>query len=167
MPTVNGQRRRTFRGYAERVRRRPRGEGTVGRSTGRRHDGPQQTQSRVTNRPEPVTARQMVASYRRRWGVALLIEELQGGVGLGPHRVTTRVERVERSVAVALMASRLLLERRAKDLPADQPGSALRRQRALTWEGMQAQGERAADHIARHRRQMGQAAGRHVATCHL
>ena len=158
MPTGNGRRRRTFWGYAKRVRRRPLGEGTVGRSPGRRHDGPQPTTSRVTNRPEPVTARPMGASYRRRWWVARLIQAREGGVGRGPHRVTTPGERVERSVAVALMASRLLRKRRAKDLPADQPGSALRRPRALTWEGMQAQGERAADHIARHRRQMGKAA---------
>ena len=63
-------------------------------------------------------------------------------MGKGQHQVTKRADRVERSVSVAIMASLLLLTLRARDIPADQPWSAFRRQRAFGWEVVQGQGER-------------------------
>jgi hypothetical protein len=104
IPPLNGQRRRTFWVDAKRGRRRHLGDVTVVRSTGRRNDGPQQPKSLVTNLPELVPARQIVAIDRRRWWVERLVKELKGVVGLGPHQVTPQVARGERSVAIALMA---------------------------------------------------------------
>jgi hypothetical protein len=72
----------------------------------------------------------------------LLFKELKGVVGLGQHQVTKQPDRVERSVAVAIMAYLLLLKLRAKDIPADRPWSAFRLQRAFAWEVVQAQCER-------------------------
>jgi hypothetical protein len=86
------------------------------------------------------------------------MKELQGVVGLGQHQVTKQVERVERSVAVAIMAYLLLLKLRAQDIPADRPWSALRLQRAFAWEVVQSQCERSARQMARKWLQMGKAA---------
>jgi hypothetical protein len=53
---------------------------------------------------------------------------------LGQYQVTKQADRVERSVAVAIMADLLLLKLRAKDVPADRPWSVLRLRRAFAWE---------------------------------
>ena len=136
IPTVNGQRRRTFWVYAKRVRLRHLGDVTVVLSKCRRNDGPKQTKILVTNLPETVTARQMVAIYLRRWWVELLVK---GVVGLEQHQVTKEVERVERLVAMAIMASLLLLRLQAKHIPAARPWSAFQLQRQFTREVLQAQ----------------------------
>ena len=124
----------------------------------RRHDGPKQTKILVTNLPETGPAREIVGVYLRRWWIELLVKELKGVVGLGQHQVTKQADRVERSVAVAIMAYLLLLKRRARDIPADRPWSAFRLQRAFAWEVVQAQCERSARQMARKWLQMGTAA---------
>jgi hypothetical protein len=88
----------------------------------------------------------------------LLMKALKGVVGLGQHQVTKKVDRVERSVAVAIMAYLLLLKLHAKDIPADRPWSAFRLQRAFAWEVIQEKCERSAHQIARKWLQMGKAA---------
>jgi hypothetical protein len=158
MPTVHTQRRRTFWGYAKRTRLRHLGDVTVVLSKGRRNDGPKQTKILVTNRPETVTAREVVGVYWRRWWVELWFKELNGLVGMGQHQVTKQTDRVERSVAVAIIAYLLLLKLRAKDIPADRPWSAFRLPRAFAWEVVQAQCERSARQLARKWLQMGKAA---------
>jgi hypothetical protein len=107
---VNPQRRRAFWVYAKGVRLRHLGDVTVVLSKCRRNDGPKHTKILVTNLPETVTAREIVGVYLRRWWVELLMKELKGVVGLGQHQVTNQAERLERSVAVASMASLLLLK---------------------------------------------------------
>jgi hypothetical protein len=126
IPTVNTQRRRTFWAYAKRTRLRHLGDVTVVLSKIRRNDGPKQTKILVTNLPETVTAREVVGVYLRRWWVELLFKELKGAVGMGQHQVTKQTDRVERSVAVAIMAYLLLLKLQAHDVPADRPWSAFR-----------------------------------------
>ena len=158
IPTVNTQHRRTFWVYTKRARLRHLGDVTVVLSKRRRNDGPKQTKILVTNLPETVSARQIVAIYLRRWWVELLVKELKGVVGLGQHQVTKQVDRVERSVAVAIMAYLLLLKLRANEIPADKPWSAFRLQRALAWEIIHAQCEHSAHQIARKWLQMGRAA---------
>lgn len=158
IPTVNTQHRRTFWVYAKRARLRHLGDVTVVRSKRRRHDGPKQTKILVTNLPEVVSAREIVGVYLRRWWVELLFKELKGVVGLGQHQVTKQVDRVERSVTVAIMAYLLLLKLRAKDIPADRPWSAFHLQRAFAWEVLQAQCTRSARQLARKWLQAGNAA---------
>jgi hypothetical protein len=104
LPTVNRPRRRTCGVSTNRARWRPLGAVTAGLRTGRRHEGPKQPQSRVTQRPELVTAREMVGVSRRRRRIAWLGKELTGVVGLGQPQVTQQVGRVERARAVARMA---------------------------------------------------------------
>jgi Transposase DDE domain len=158
LPTISGHRRRTFWVYAKRVRLRHLGDVTVVLSTCRRNDGPKQTKILVTNLPELVTERQIVAIYLRRWWVELLVKELKGVVGLGQHQVTKKVDRVERSVAVAIMAYLLLLRLQARHIPADRPWSAFQLQRQFTWEVIQAQCERSARQLAWKWLQRGKAA---------
>lgn len=158
IPTVNTQHRRTFWVYAKRARLRHLGDVTVVLSKRRRNDGPKQTKILVTNLPESVTAREIVGVYLRRWWVELLFKELKGVVGLGQHQVTKQADRVERSVAVAIMAYLLLLKLRAKDIPADRAWSAFHLQRTFAREVMQAQCERSARQLARKWLQLGKAA---------
>jgi hypothetical protein len=158
IPTVNTQRRRTFWVYAKRARLRHLGAVPVVLSKCRRNDGPKQTNILVTNLPETVTAREIVGVYLRRWWIELLVKELKGVVGMGQHQVTKQADRVERSVAVAIMAYLLLLKLRAKDIPADRPWSAFRLQRAFAWEVIAAQCERSAHQMARKWLQMRKAA---------
>ena len=158
IPTVKTPRRRTFWVYATRVQLRHLGNVTVVLSTCRRHDGPKQTKILVTTLPETVTAREMVGVYLRRWGIERLRKARKGVVGLGQHQVTKHVDRVERSVAVAIMASLLWLKLHAKDIPADRPWSAFRLQRAFAWDVIQGQCERSARQIARKWLQMSKAA---------
>jgi hypothetical protein len=51
--------------------------------TCRRHAGPNQATSLLTNRPETVTAREMVGLYRHRWWSELWCKALHSVVGLG------------------------------------------------------------------------------------
>ena len=79
-------------------------------------------------------------------------------VGVGQHQVPKQAARIERSVAIALMASWLRLRFRAQDRPADRPWSALGLQWALAWEVSQAQCARSAHQMARKWLQLGKAA---------
>lgn len=158
IPTVNTQRRRTFWVDAKRVRLRHLGDVTGVLSTCRRHEGPRQTNILVMNLPETVTAREMIGVYLRRGWIELLMKELKGVVGLDQPQVTSKADRVERSVAIAIMAYLLLLKLRAKDIPVDRPWSVFRLQRAFAWELVQAQSERSARQLVRKWLQMAKAA---------
>jgi hypothetical protein len=158
IPTVNPQRRRTFWVYATRIRLRHVGDVTVVLSQCRRNDGPRPTKILVTHLPETVTAREIGGVYLRRWWIELRMKELKGVVGLGPHQVTRQADRVERSVAIAIMAYLLRLRLRAQDIPTDRPWSAFCLQRACAWEVVQAQSERSARQMARKWLQRGKAA---------
>ena len=158
LPTVNGQRRRTFWVFAKRAQLRHVGDVTGVLSKCRRNEGPQQTKLLVTNLPETVSARQIVAIYLRRWWVELLFKELKGVVGMGQHQVTKDVGRGERSVALSIMAYLLLLRLKAREIPADRPWSAFALPRALTWEVIAEQSTRSAERLARKWLQMQTAA---------
>jgi hypothetical protein len=69
-------------------------------------------------------------------------------VGLGQHQVTSKADRVARSVAVAIMAY-LLLKLRAKHIRPDRLWSVFRLLAAFACEAMQGPCERSAHHIAR------------------
>ena len=86
----------------------------------RRNDSPQHPTLLLTTLPH-ATAPLTVALYVRRWPVELCIKGLKGMVGLGHHQVTQDATRVERAVAIAVMAYLLLLRLRARQI---QPGSS-------------------------------------------
>jgi len=80
--------------------------------------------------PAPLT----VALYLRRWPVALGIKELKRVVGLGQPQVTKDPARVERAVAVAVMAYLLLLRLRATPIKPGSSWSAFTLKQELAWE---------------------------------
>ena len=109
------------------------GEGTVVVSRRRRNASPQHPQLLVTHLP-PATAPLTVALYLRRWPVALCIKELKRVVGLGQPQVTKDPARVERAVAVAVMADLLLLRLRATQIKPGSSWSAFTLKQELAWE---------------------------------
>src|ERR1700739_3043515 len=85
---------------------------TVVLSKRRRNDCPKQNKVLVTNLPH-ATAHGTAACYLRRWPVELFFKEWKEVVGVGQHQVTKDADRVERSVAVTVMAYLVLLRGRA------------------------------------------------------
>lgn len=130
---VPGARRRVFWTFAKRAQLRQVGEVTIVLSRRRRNDSPKQTKLLVTNLPQ-ATAHTTVACYLRRWPVELCIKELKGVVGLGQPQVTKDAARVERSVAVAVMAYLLLLRLRAKQIKPGSSWSAFTLKQQFAWE---------------------------------
>jgi hypothetical protein len=114
----------------------------------RRHDGPQQTKMLVTNLPQ-ATARQVGDGSRRRWSVELLMKALKGATGWGQHHVTQETPRVERAVAISIMAYGMLLKCRACEIPEKGPWSVFTRKRNCLWQIAQAQIERSVLHRLR------------------
>jgi hypothetical protein len=66
------------------------------------------------------------------------MKELQGTTGLGQHQVTKDPQRVERSVAISVMAYLGLVKFRARDIPEKGPRSAFTLKRNFTWQIAQA-----------------------------
>jgi hypothetical protein len=126
-------RRRVFWTFAKRAQLAHVGAVTVVLSRRRRNDSPQPTKLLVPNLP-PATAPLPVALYLRRWPVALCIKELKSVVGVGQHQVTKDAARGERSVAIAVMAYRVLLRLRAKPIEPGTSWSAFTLKQELAWE---------------------------------
>jgi Transposase DDE domain len=130
---VPNARRRVFWTFAKRAQLRQVGDVTLVLSRRRRNDSPKHTKLLVTNLPQ-ATAHTTVACDLRRWPVELCIKELKGGVGLGQHQVTKDAARIERSVAVAVMAYLLLLRLRAKQIKPGSSWSAFTLKQQFAWE---------------------------------
>jgi Transposase DDE domain len=126
-------RRRVFWTFAKQAQLAHVGEVTVVLSRRRRNESPKHPKLLVTNLPH-ATAHLTVALYLRRWPVELCIKELKRVVGLGQHQVTKDTARVERSVAVAVMAYLLLLRLRAKQIKPGSSWSAFTLKQELAWE---------------------------------
>jgi hypothetical protein len=130
---VPSARRRVFWTFAKRAQLRQVGDVTVVLSRRRRNDSPKHTKLLVTNLPQ-ATAHTTVAVYLRRWPVELFFKEWKGAIGVGQHQVTKAAARVERSVAVALMAYLLLLRLRAKHIKPGTSWSAFTLKQQFAWE---------------------------------
>lgn len=153
---VPNTRRRVFWTFAKQAQLAHVGDVTVVLSRRRRNDSPKHTKLLVTNLPQ-ATAHLTVALYLRRWPVELCIKELKSVVGLGQHQVTKDAARVERSVAVAVMAYLLLLRLRAKQIKPACSWSAFTLKQELAWEWSTRQlhrtvGQEARKEIRRQRR---------------
>jgi hypothetical protein len=134
LPLVGSRARyRVFWTFAKPTTLRQVGDVTVVLSKRRRNDGPKQTKVLVTKLPQ-ATAHRTAAIYLRRWPVELFFKEWKGVVGIGQHQVTKDAARVERSVAVTLMAYLVLLRVRAQDIRPDQPWSAFTLKPHFAWE---------------------------------
>jgi hypothetical protein len=140
---VPSARRRVFWTFAKRAELRQVGDVTIVLRRRRRNESPKHTKLLVTNLPQ-ATAHLTVALYLRRWPVALCIKELKGAMGLGQSQVTKEAARVERSVAVALMAYLLLLRLRAKRIKPGTSWSLFTLKQELAWDWGARQVNRAA-----------------------
>jgi hypothetical protein len=145
---VPSARRRVFWTFAKRAEWRQVGDVTVVLSRRRRNESPKHTKLLVTNLPQ-ATAHLTVVLYLRRWPVKLCIKELKGAVGLGQSQVTKDAARVERSVAVAVMAYLLLLRLRAKQIKPGTSWSAFTLKQGLAWDWGARQVKQAARQEAR------------------
>ena len=145
---VPSARRRVFWTVAKRAELRQVGDVTGVLSRRRRNESPTHTKLLVTNLPQ-ATAHLTVALYLRRWPVELCSKELKGVVGLGQHQVPKDAARVERSVAVALMAYLLLLRLRAKQIKPASSWSAFTLKQELAWDWGARQLQRSAHQEAR------------------
>ena len=134
----HGSRRRVYWVYRGRKRLRHIGDVTLVLSKKRRNDSPKQTKILVTNLPD-VTAGQLVVLYTRRWHVELLIKELKGATGLGQAQVTKQTQRVERSVALSVMAYLVLIHLRHREIPHQGPWSAFTLKRNFAWQSARQQ----------------------------
>jgi hypothetical protein len=130
---VPSARRRVFWTFAQPAQLAHGGEVTVGLRRRGRNASPKHTKLLVTNLPQ-ATASLTVARYLRRGPVELCIKELTSAGGLGQPQVTKDAARVERSVAVAVMAYLLLLRLRAKQIKPGSSWSAFTLKPELAWE---------------------------------
>jgi hypothetical protein len=96
--------------------------------------------------------------YRRRWAVELLVKELKGAMGLGQHQVTKEPPRVERSVAISVMAYLLIVKCHARDIPKQGAWSMFTLKRNFMWQVAQGQIERSVEQRLRKGLQERQAA---------
>jgi Transposase DDE domain len=148
VPLEEPGRRRTCWTDPKRACLRQIGDVTIMLSQKRRNDGPNATTILVTNRPD-VRARQLVDMDRRRWSVELLMQELKGATGLGQHQVTKEPQRVERSVALSMMAYLMIVKFHAQDIPERGSWSVFTLKRNFTWQIAQAQIARSVEQCLR------------------
>jgi hypothetical protein len=79
------------------------------------------------------------------YNIELLIKELKGATGLGQHQVTKDPQRVERSVAISVMAYLMIVKFRAQDIPEQGPWSLFSLKQNFTWQLGQVQIERSVE----------------------
>jgi len=101
--------------FRKRTRLRHIGDVTVVLSKKGHNAGPQKTKILVTNLVD-LTARHVISVYQRRWSVEILFEELKSGLGLGEHQVSKKMDRIEKSIVIAIIAYLVLIRARKKDI---------------------------------------------------
>ena len=84
--------------------------------------GPKRTKILVTNLTE-LSARQVLSIYQRRWPIEILFRELKSGLGLGEHQVTKEINRIEKSIGIAIIAYLTLIRARREDIVPSKPWS--------------------------------------------
>lgn len=102
IPEIHGH-RKVYWMYSRKIRLDTVGEVTMVISKKGRNTLPKKAKIFVTNIPD-VCARDVSMLYRRRWYVEVLNHELKSACGLGDHQVTKKPERVQRSVAISMIA---------------------------------------------------------------
>jgi hypothetical protein len=112
---VDNKGRKTFWVFRKRTRLRHIGDVTIVLSKKGRNVGPKKTKILVTNLVE-LTARQVLSVYQRRWPIEILFRELKSGLGLGEHQVTKDLDRIEKSIGIAIIAYLVLIRARKKDI---------------------------------------------------
>ena len=118
----NEKSRGTFWVFVKRACLRHIGDVTLALSKTGRNAGPQNTKVLATNLSD-LSARGVLFVYRRRWPVEILFNELKSGLGLGEHQVTKKLDRIEKSIGIAIIAYLVLIRARKSDIRPGQPWS--------------------------------------------
>lgn len=109
-------RRKSYWVFRRRAELKVLGQVTIILSKERRNFGPKKVKIIVTNLTDLSTA-SVLSGYARRWDVELTIKELKGALHLGQMQVTRDKNRVQRSVALSVLAYLLLLRLYGKAVP--------------------------------------------------
>ena len=104
----NGKRRRWFYARQESLNLNHLGDVTVVFSKTRRNNPSASAKVLLTNLSN-LSTRDILLIYQRRWHTEVMFKELKSGLGLGQMQVTKDEGRVERSVALSMMAYLCLL----------------------------------------------------------
>ncbi len=107
--------RKTFWTFTKSACLRHIGDVTIVISKKGRNVGPKKAKVLVTNLPD-VTTRQVLLLYQRRWSIEILFKELKTGLGMGQHQVTANIDRIEKSLGIAIISYLVLLRARSKDI---------------------------------------------------
>lgn len=108
-------RRRDYWIIREAIKLTTLGDVTLIISKRRFNDPPRNIKFLVTNLPDASTGT-ILSYYARRWAVEVTFKELKSGLHLGQMQVTKKEERIERSLALPVMAYVLLLRLYATEL---------------------------------------------------
>jgi hypothetical protein len=125
--------RKTFWVFRKRARLRHIGDVTMVLSKTGPNVSPQNTKILVTNLVE-LTARQVLSIYQKRWPIEILFWELKSGMGLGEHQVTKDVDRIEKSIGIAIIAYLVLIRARKADISPGRPWSIFQLKNNFTTE---------------------------------
>lgn len=90
------------------------GEVTIILSKKRLNDGPKKVKIIVTNLAD-ATAGEILSYYARRWGIEVTFKELKSELHLGQMQVTKEKQRVQRAVAISVLAYLMLMKLYAKE----------------------------------------------------
>ena len=134
-------RRRDYWTVREEIKLTALGDVTLVISKRRFNDPPRNIKFLVTNLPGARTGT-ILSYYARRWAVEVMFKELKSGLHLGQMQVTKKEERIQRSIALPVMAYVMLLRVYAPELQPDQRTSFFALQKRFRTEVYQEQFDR-------------------------
>lgn|SRR5574341_387519 len=133
----NGE-RRDYWTYRQRAKLSVLGDVTLVLSKRRFNDPPRKIKLLVTNLPKASTG-DILSHFARRWMVEVSFKELKTGLHLGQMQVTKKEERIQRGVALPVMAYLLLLRLYGLDLKPEQGASLFALKRRFIEEAYEGQ----------------------------
>jgi Transposase DDE domain len=134
-------RRRDYWTVREEIKLTALGDVTLVISKRRFNDPPRNIKFLATNLPGASTGT-ILSYYARRWAVEVMFKELKSGLHLGQMQVTKKEERIQRSIALPVMAYVMLLRVYAPELQPDQRTSFFALQKRFRTEVYQEQFDR-------------------------
>lgn len=134
--------RRDYWTFRKRAQLSMLGDVTVVLSKRRLNDPPRKIKLLVTNLPEASTC-EILTHFARRWMVEVTFKELKSGLHLGQMQVTKEERRVQRSVALPVMAYLLLLRLYGLELEPERGASLFGLKQRFIEEAYQEQYDRA------------------------
>lgn len=117
IPSLKGERRRYYWYFKKVGVLRHVGEVTIVLSKLSRNTGHKQTKILVTNLPNDVDARTILAVYQKRWTVEILFRELKDGLGMGQYQIQGNVGHSERAIAIPIICHLVIQIAQYREIP--------------------------------------------------